>query len=94
MYYRRAYHIATVVVFIACALAIWGFGRLQSEMLGGAMSRLTVAMFFGSVLVGIIAGVCRVYWRQRYDQARTSDKIALDTLAELGRQQYQNKRKK
>lgn len=81
---------AVVFLTIGVTSAIWGFSRLQGEVLAGHVTALSVILLFGGVIVGITAGVLRLYWRSRLDRDE-GQTVAMQALGAAGRQQYKKR---
>lgn len=92
MDYHRKYVIATLVVAVAFGIVIWGLGRIQAEALSGHVRGFTKVVFFGSGLVGVSAAVCRYYFKSMSKRENDGQKIAMETLGELGRQKMADKK--
>lgn len=91
MDYRQKHIAAIVFLTIGTACAIWGFNRLQGEVLAGHVTALSVILLFGGVAVGVTAGLLRLYWRSKESSGNDGRKIAIETLAKVGAPKKENK---
>lgn len=94
MDYGRKRTIATVVLIIAVGLTFWGFNRIQTDGFAGHVTAFTKVVFFGSALTGIVAAMCRYYWRGMRSMDDNSQKIVMDAYGEIGRQKLEEKRRR
>lgn len=93
MDYRKRYFIATVVLGVMLGLVFWGFGQLRGEAIGGRVSWLTIVVFFGAAITGIIAAISRQYLRSKLD-SDVGRKIEMDALGAIGKQMLEEKHRK
>jgi hypothetical protein len=84
--YRNKYHAMRVTQFLTPLLALIG---LQQIVTGRVTSGAII--LFGSALIGLVASILAHYYNARQDDANRSQKIAVETLARLARQQQKGK---
>lgn len=84
MDYRTKHLVAVVVLFISTCCAVYGYSRLRGEVLAGYVPPITPVLLFGGCIIGITAGLFRIYFGSRlhYDNGK---RIAVETLAATGK---------
>lgn len=80
---RTKYYIAGVLIIVGLLLEVKGFGMTMST---DPAERLKAVIYlFGGVIVGVTGVLCRRYYGQRRREIKDQQRIATETLAELGR---------
>jgi hypothetical protein len=89
---RNKYHVMRVTQFVTVLLVLAALQKLAVAGLSGGSIVWPAILLFGSTVVGLTASVLAHYYNSRQDDLVQSQKIAIETLARLGRQKG-NKRK-
>lgn len=85
MTYRIKYRIANTVAVLSILAAAQGLSTLASEVRAERSAVPGATFLFMSAAVGIIATICRAYYKTRREVTLTDQqKIAVETLAKIG----------
>jgi hypothetical protein len=85
MIFRNKYHTTRVTQFVSVLLTLVAIEKIIGAGLSGASLVWPALFLSGTVSVGVTASLLSYYYRARQDDSTRSQKVAVETLARLGR---------
>lgn len=81
------YYLGWLLILIGFVLALSGLSQVST----GSHSFMSVALLFVGVLIGVAGSVIRIAYKKRQNEPTNQDKIAIEALASLSKQQKSEK---